>query len=84
MAGRNLHQPILPLIAIMDPIEHARRRKPWNRAFSTAALKEYQPIVTRRTAQLIEGLMGEVGTTDLAKWISYYAYVVIYPLFTSG
>lgn len=67
----------MPLIAIWDPVEHARRRKPWSRAFSTAALKEYQPVAIKRAAQLLSRLGTEHGVTDLAQWISYFAYVFI-------
>ena len=75
MAGRNLHAPILPLVAIGDPTEHARRRKAWNRGFSTTALKEYVPIITRRAGQLLSGLRdaSNEGPVDLAQWISYFA-----------
>lgn len=73
MTGRNLHQSTLPLIAIRDPVEHGQRRKPWSRAFSTAALKEYQPTVRKRAAQLLERLRKESGTVDLAQWISFFA-----------
>ena len=73
LTGRNLHQPVMPLIAIWDPIEHAQRRKPWSRAFSTAALKEYHPVAIKRAAQLLAHLKNEHGVTDLAQWISYFA-----------
>ncbi|KAJ3555926.1 hypothetical protein NM688_g2310 [Phlebia brevispora] len=74
LTGRNLHEPVMPLIAIWDPTTHAQRRKPWIRAFSTAALKEYQPIVIKRTAQLLRRLHDQHGTTDLAQWISFFAF----------
>lgn len=67
----------MPLIAIWDPVEHAQRRKPWSRAFSTAALKEYQPVAVKRAAQLLSRLSTEHGITDLAQWISYFACVPI-------
>lgn len=74
MKGRSMHQNPLPLISLQDPAEHARRRKPWNRAFNSAALKEYQPTVAKRVAQLVETLQAQEGETDLAEWISYFTY----------
>ena len=75
MTGRNLHAPILPLIAIRDPTEHTQRRKAWGRGFSTTAVKEYHPTVVKRAAQLMDSLRAASGDTsvDLAQWISYFA-----------
>lgn len=85
-----MNPPVRSLIATSDPSEHARRRRPWNRAFSTAALKEYHPIIHKRATQLTERL-GSTCTganagqqteteankdtwTDLTQWIAYFAY----------
>ena len=72
MKGRVQHQES-PLIACQDPVEHARRRRPWNRAFSTHSLREYQPIIARRAAQLVEALQVHSSNVDLAQWISFFA-----------
>lgn len=72
MKGRNMHVSTLPLIAIQDTFAHARRRKPWNRAFNTTGLKEYQPIIARRALQLVEGMRKQCGVIDLAQWISFF------------
>ena len=74
MKGRVQHQ-ALPLIAYPNPVEHAQRRRPWNRAFSTNALKEYQPIIARRALQLLDAMQAQRSTVDLAQWISFFAYV---------
>ena len=63
------------LIALRDPQEHARRRRPWNRAFSPTALKGYTPIILRRTSQLTDALAKHVGEVDLAQWFSYLSCV---------
>ena len=75
ITGRNLHAPVLPLIAIRDPAEHTQRRKAWSRGFSTAALKEYHPIVVKRAGQLMDSLRAasSEGPVDLAQWISFFA-----------
>lgn len=70
-----LEPPIIGLIGQRDPVEHARRRRPWSRAFGTAALKEYEPIISKRVIQLSEALANQRGTLDLAKWFSYFTYV---------
>ena len=57
-----------------DPVEHARRRKPWNRAFNSAALKDYQPKIAHRASQLVEELTKQSGVVDLSLWISWFAY----------
>ncbi|GJE86759.1 cytochrome P450 [Phanerochaete sordida] len=74
MSGRALHQDPLPLISLPDDAEHARRRRSWNRAFSSAAVKEYQPIVAQRATQLIHALQEQQGVVDLAQWMSYFTY----------
>ena len=70
-----LEPPITALISQRDPVEHARRRKPWTRAFSTTALKEYEPIIRKRAVQLCEALGNEKGSTDLARWFTYFTCV---------
>ncbi|THG99327.1 hypothetical protein EW026_g3001 [Hermanssonia centrifuga] len=72
--ARTLYPPILPIIATRDPVEHAQRRRPWNRGFSTAALKEYQPIIAKRVAQLVESLASEQGVVNLVERISFFTY----------
>ncbi|KAI0699707.1 cytochrome P450 [Cytidiella melzeri] len=73
-SGRTFHTPLPSLIAIRERAAHARRRKVWNRGFNAAALKEYQPIITRRVEQLVEALGNQQGTVDLAQWMSFFTY----------
>ncbi|KAI9462028.1 high nitrogen upregulated cytochrome P450 monooxygenase 2 [Russula earlei] len=69
------------LIAQRDPVKHAHQRKPWNRALSSVALKEYEAIVAKRTRQLascLENLVHRSGhkdgtALDMAAWFSYFA-----------
>ncbi|KAH9983064.1 high nitrogen upregulated cytochrome P450 monooxygenase 2 [Russula compacta] len=68
------------LIAQRDPVKHMHQRKPWNRAFSSAALKEYEIIVAKRTRQLVSCLENLVqgsdrkqgAILDMASWLSYF------------
>ncbi|KAF9223441.1 cytochrome P450 [Gyrodon lividus] len=47
---------IRALISVRDPAEHARRRKPWTRAFSSAALKGYEEILGKRVHEFVTAL----------------------------
>ena len=68
------------LIAQRDPAIHMQQRKPWNRAFSSAAIKEYEVIVAKRTRQLIGCLENLVSgsdrkegvVSDVATWLNYF------------
>ena len=70
--GRSLNAPILSLVAQQDPVEHLRRRKPWNRAFNSIALKRYEPAVGKRVMQFVEALKNQKGVVDLTEWINYF------------
>ncbi|KAF7980604.1 hypothetical protein HWV62_37376 [Athelia sp. TMB] len=61
------------LIQISGP-EHTRRRRPWNRAFNSEALKGYEEIIEKRANQLMETLSCQVGATNLAQWISFFTF----------
>jgi len=68
------------LIAQRDPVIHMQQRKPWNRAFSSTAVKEYEVIVAKRLRQLIGCLESlahgsdrkEGITLDVAAWLNYF------------
>ncbi|THH30119.1 hypothetical protein EUX98_g4052 [Antrodiella citrinella] len=72
--GRTMGPAVLPLVAQQDAAEHLRRRKPWNRAFNTAALKGYEPVVAERVSQFAHALKNQIGVTDLAQWINYFSF----------
>ncbi|KAI0275430.1 cytochrome P450 [Gloeopeniophorella convolvens] len=64
-----------------DAKDHAHRRKPWNRAFTTAAIKEYEPFVEKRIRQLVERIDGftrdaaqekRMAVVDICKWLEYF------------
>ena len=70
----------LSLVAQTDPILHMEQRKPWNRAFSSAAMKEYEVIVAKRVRQLV-GCLEELiersderasAVVDIARWLKYF------------
>ncbi|KAJ6608708.1 cytochrome P450 [Mycena sp. CBHHK59/15] len=75
---------VRPLLALRDPEEHARRRRAWNRAFSTPALKDYSVLVDARISQLVEILGAKTGTTvDLSKWLGWLTYDIMNDLMFS-
>ncbi|THH30118.1 hypothetical protein EUX98_g4053 [Antrodiella citrinella] len=74
--GRCLLIPELPLIAQQDSAEHLHRRKPWNRAFNTEALKAYEPVVAERVTQFVHILKGKIGVADLAQVLNAFSFDV--------
>lgn len=72
--GRQADFSIPPLIALPDTALHAQRRKRWNRAFSTAALKEYEEIIAMRASDLLELLSAktEKDVVDLNKCFGWF------------
>jgi len=68
------------LISQRDPVKHMHQRKPWNRAFSSTAVKEYEDIVVNRIRQLssyLENLVHGSGRkegaqVDIATWLNYF------------
>ncbi|KAJ4476395.1 cytochrome P450 [Lentinula edodes] len=64
------------LLGIVDPKEHSRRRRLWDRGLNTSALKGYQPLLTNRINQFVETLRRESSSNesiDLAKWIAFFS-----------
>src|SRR6266404_3140763 len=67
-----------------DPVMHVHQRKPWNRAFSSVSLKEYEGILAKRARQLLSCIEDRIHRSgqkdgvvlDMAKWFSYFAYVL--------
>jgi cytochrome P450 len=61
-------------------VKHLQQRKPWNRAFSSIALKEYEFIVAKRARQfigclenLVHGSNHREGVVlDMGKWLNYF------------
>ncbi|KAG7094238.1 hypothetical protein E1B28_007843 [Marasmius oreades] len=64
-------------IGMRNTTKHLQRRRLWNKAFTTARLKEYEPIIRNRLLQLLEYLDNEADKgrgVDLAQWISRFSY----------
>ena len=66
------------LTGIRDLRRHAQLRKPWNNAFQSAALIEYEDMLRDRAAQFmthLQDLCDEEVCVDLANLISFFAFV---------
>ena len=63
------------MIGLQDTEMHLHRRRPWARAFTPTAVKEYGALVAKRTRQLVSRLEQQEGTVQLDKWIDYFTCV---------
>ncbi|KAI0265874.1 high nitrogen upregulated cytochrome P450 monooxygenase 2 [Gloeopeniophorella convolvens] len=72
------------LIALRNHAEHARARKPWDRALSSKALKEYDAVIATRARQLVQHLEDMIKqqmqtsgkatrTLDMSSWLGFFA-----------
>lgn len=86
-----MYQKIPSLTNWRDPRYHAIRRKPWDRAFSRAALKKYHPLILKHVDQVSKSLSRRKGDVDLVQWLSFFTYANmvflasgVYPVALSG
>ncbi|KAL1979470.1 hypothetical protein VTN96DRAFT_5729 [Rasamsonia emersonii] len=57
---------------------HRRRRKAWDRAFSTKAMLDYEPRVTAKTSLFLSQIAAQKGQPlDITKWAMYYTFDVM-------
>jgi cytochrome P450 len=64
------------LISISDPVEHSKRRRLWDKAFTPSALKSYEVMLQARTQELVSCLSARAGPQkqiDVAQWLSFMA-----------
>ncbi|KAK2753551.1 hypothetical protein FQN54_007328 [Arachnomyces sp. PD_36] len=58
--------------------EHNRRRRVWDRGFSTKAMREYEPLVANYAQQLVEAVENNVGKEmNMTQWFTYFAFDVM-------
>ena len=60
------------LIGSPDPTSHAQRRRLWNRALSSAALKEYEETLAKRVTDLYELLSTQKDVIDMNLWFGWF------------
>ncbi|KAF5565300.1 pisatin demethylase cytochrome P450 [Fusarium napiforme] len=71
----NIEQPAISLHMSRDKNDHARRRRAWDRAFSSKALRDYEPRVVKYTSQLLDRLeQTQDIPIDIAKWFKFYSF----------
>ncbi|KAK8121169.1 cytochrome P450 67 [Apiospora kogelbergensis] len=57
---------------------HAPKRKPWDRAFTTTALNNYEERVDRHTDQLLRRIEEHQGSEfNVTRWFSFYTFDVM-------
>jgi len=70
------------IVSQRDPILHMEQRKPWARAFSSTAMKEYGIIVAKRVRQLVGCLedmiersdeKANAALVDMTLWFEYFS-----------
>lgn len=77
--GASYHLEGASLQTTRDHQEHKERRKAWDRAFSTKALRGYEPRLNRHARVLIEKLKehAQSPTVRISSWISFLAFDVM-------
>ncbi|KAI1017281.1 hypothetical protein LB505_002027 [Fusarium chuoi] len=71
----NIEQPAISLHMSRDKNDHSRRRRAWDRAFSSKALRDYEPRVVKYTSQLLDRLEETQDIPiDIAKWFKFYSF----------
>jgi len=57
-----------------NPVEHKRRRRTWERALNTTAIRNYDEVIMRRARELLEQFEKRAGEEiDLSMWMSHFA-----------
>ncbi|KAJ3557180.1 hypothetical protein NM688_g1609 [Phlebia brevispora] len=72
--ARSFQSDVIYLLGLRDPHEHFLRRKPWSRALNMSAIKEFQPVLTSRVAQLVESIGKQEGVFDLSRRIGFFTF----------
>ncbi|KAJ7656361.1 high nitrogen upregulated cytochrome P450 monooxygenase 2 [Mycena polygramma] len=52
---------------------HTAKRRVWNRAMTSAARREYEPLIANRASQLVSYLGKQDGPVDLVAWFDLFA-----------
>ncbi|KAF3402577.1 hypothetical protein DPV78_004756 [Talaromyces pinophilus] len=71
-------QPYISVHSTRDKKDHARRRKAWDRGFSSKSLRDYEERVTKYAAQLLSVVADNVGQPiEMSRWFNYYSFDII-------
>ncbi|RFU29400.1 hypothetical protein B7463_g6939, partial [Scytalidium lignicola] len=70
--------PTVSMHASRDKTLHDKRRRIWDRAFSTKSLRNYESRVLGYANELVKGISGLSGKTVLAnQWFNFYSFDVM-------
>jgi cytochrome P450 len=63
------------LVHMIDPVEHSKRRRLWDRAFTPGAIKSYEPMLQKRLSELVQNLNARSGSSlDLGHWMNLFSF----------
>ncbi|KAL1746562.1 cytochrome P450 [Schizophyllum fasciatum] len=62
-----------PMVAIYEKKDHSARRRKWQRAFTPAALKVYEPLIMKRVTEFVDTLERQPQPVNLCRRIAYFA-----------
>ncbi|KAJ7286350.1 cytochrome P450 [Mycena rebaudengoi] len=71
--GRNPQQ-TQPSIVSLTGDAHTAKRRVWNRAMTSASIREYEPLLVKRASQLVSRLAEQRGPTDLVSWFDFFSF----------
>ncbi|KAK4448808.1 Tryprostatin B 6-hydroxylase [Podospora aff. communis PSN243] len=75
-----LLEPRTPLFMARDKQEHARRRKVWDQGFSTKALQDYNPRITKAIDQLLNVVdrhQRAGQSMDVTKFFAFFVFDIM-------
>lgn len=73
------------MLNLISHASHTPRRRMWDRAFTIASLKEYEPMVLERISELCTQMDRLEGTViDMNKWMGYLVFDVTSDLAYGG
>lgn len=59
---------------VVDPHEHADRRRLWDKGMNTKAVQDYKQIIHNRLQELLSLLSQNQGTDlNLSTWLSFFS-----------
>ncbi|KAJ6460901.1 cytochrome P450 [Mycena sanguinolenta] len=68
------HKDTSPPIVCLSGEAHTAKRRVWNRAMTSACIREYEPVIVKRASQLISCLRDQPSSVDLVHWLDLFAY----------
>ncbi|KAJ6495411.1 high nitrogen upregulated cytochrome P450 monooxygenase 2 [Mycena sanguinolenta] len=78
------HSSTRPSILSVIGEAHAAKRRVWNRALTSSAIRDYEPLVAKRAHQLVSCLRDSGGVVDLVHWFNLFSFDVMGDLAFGG